>query len=94
VTYDRPVVFSTSKPDHNDITEILLKVTLNTITPLNDLDKVQHALYLFKGRVHLRKNIYLEEHLLKYRKGFVSFAINGYIFVIFGVQVFQQSAFP
>jgi hypothetical protein len=39
VTYCRSViffhvlVFSSNKTDHHDITEILLKVTLNTITP-------------------------------------------------------------
>jgi hypothetical protein len=27
---------STSKPDRHDITEILLKVALNTLTPLNE----------------------------------------------------------
>jgi hypothetical protein len=31
VTCDRSVVFSTNKTDHHDITEILLKVALNTI---------------------------------------------------------------
>jgi hypothetical protein len=30
-----PPVFSTNKTDHHDITEILLKVTLNTITQTN-----------------------------------------------------------
>jgi hypothetical protein len=32
ITCDRYVVFSTNKNDHHDITEILLKVALNTIT--------------------------------------------------------------
>ena len=31
VTFDRSVVFSTNKTDHHDITELLLKVVLNTI---------------------------------------------------------------
>jgi hypothetical protein len=31
VTCDRSVVFSINKTDHHDITEILLKVALNTI---------------------------------------------------------------
>ena len=38
VTCDRSVVFSvstTNKPDRHDITEILSKVTLNTINQLN-----------------------------------------------------------
>jgi hypothetical protein len=36
-------VSSTNKTDHHDITEILLKVTLNTITPafLSDLSKIE-----------------------------------------------------
>jgi hypothetical protein len=29
--------------------------------PLNELHKRQQVLYLFKGRVHLPKNIYREE---------------------------------
>jgi hypothetical protein len=33
---DLSVVFSTNKPDHHDITEILLKVVLNTITINNN----------------------------------------------------------
>jgi hypothetical protein len=32
MTCDRSVVFSTNKTHHHDITEILLKVVLNTIT--------------------------------------------------------------
>jgi hypothetical protein len=35
VTCDRSVVFSTNKTDCHDITEILLKVVLNTIKPTN-----------------------------------------------------------
>ena len=35
VTCDRSVVFSTNKTDRHDITEILLKVVLNTIKPIN-----------------------------------------------------------
>ena len=35
VTCDRSVVFSTNKTDRHDITEILLKVVLNTIKPTN-----------------------------------------------------------
>jgi hypothetical protein len=34
-TCDRSVVFSTNKTDRHDITEILLKVVLNTIKPTN-----------------------------------------------------------
>ena len=30
-----PTVFSTNKTDHHDITEILLRVALNTIKPYN-----------------------------------------------------------
>jgi hypothetical protein len=37
--------------------------------------KGQYVLYLFKGRVHLQKNISLEEHQLIHRKGFISLAI-------------------
>jgi hypothetical protein len=33
VTCDRSVVSSTNKTDSHDITEILLKVVLNTLTP-------------------------------------------------------------
>jgi hypothetical protein len=39
VTYGRPVVFSTNKTDHRDITEILLKVALNTITQSFDHER-------------------------------------------------------
>ena len=35
VTWDRSVVSSTNKTDHHDITEILLKMVLNTITLTN-----------------------------------------------------------
>ena len=35
VTCDKSVVFSTNKTDRHDITEILLKVVLNTIKPTN-----------------------------------------------------------
>ena len=37
VTYGRLVVFSTNKTYHHDITEILLKVVLNTINQPNHL---------------------------------------------------------
>jgi hypothetical protein len=37
------VVFSTNKTDCHNITEILLKVVLNTITPLNSLITPQQS---------------------------------------------------
>jgi hypothetical protein len=38
VTCDKSVVFSTNKTDRQDITEILLKVVLNTINHIPDLN--------------------------------------------------------
>jgi hypothetical protein len=48
VTCDRPVVLSaspassTNKTDHNDIAEILLKMALNTIKPIQTILLVPH----------------------------------------------------
>ena len=40
VTCDRSVVSSTNKTDHHDITEIVLKVAINTIEQTNNLIEV------------------------------------------------------
>ena len=54
MTCDRSVVFSTNKTDRNDITEILLKVALNTINQIKPSDRtliltlVNMVFYLFR----------------------------------------------
>jgi hypothetical protein len=45
-------VSSTNKIDRHDITEILLKVALNSITHLNRLEVARFALFIITGKVH------------------------------------------
>jgi hypothetical protein len=55
VTCDRSVVFSTNKPDYHDITEILLKVALNTIKP-NHTPQYTWLYFQQEDTLHLVKN--------------------------------------
>jgi hypothetical protein len=59
VVFSGTLIFSTNKTTHLNITEILLKVTLNTIIlTLNQKDKYRN---LFKKIFYLRHKVHLED---------------------------------
>jgi hypothetical protein len=92
-------VSSTNKTDRHDITEILLKVALNTITQIRWLDRLVKIVYeiscmIFSFRFYLNVMVSEINRVKGSEKGptikMIIFDCKSYLYVVFSIEFLRQ----